>query len=235
MGRSIIFAVLAALALGVYAGGPGILALLAYERSPILRGEVWRLFTTYVVHAGIGHLLWNLAATGLVWLAVGRAFHARTWLAAAVAVALGSSLGVLLLQPEVRVMTGLSGLLHGLLAAGAVAEVRRGERFAGIFLAVLAAKIAWEQFVGPTPFSAVSAERVAVGAHAYGALSGLLAGLALPVAVRPLPPAPSGHRRRRYRQDDEPEGENAPRSGWSRRKRARITSGQSSGKTMIAI
>jgi rhomboid family GlyGly-CTERM serine protease len=197
--RSILFAALAALAVGVHAGGPRFFALLAYERSAILEGEAWRLLTTYLVHAGIGHLLWNVAATGIVWAAVVRGLSARMWLSAALAVALGSSLGVLLLQPEVRVMAGLSGLLHGLLAAGAAAEVRRGERLAWVFLGLLAAKIAWEQLAGPMPLGAATVgERIAVGAHACGALAGLLAGLALPVsdsasADRPSPPpAPPG-------------------------------------------
>jgi rhomboid family GlyGly-CTERM serine protease len=191
---SIFFAALGALAVGVYTGGPRYFARLAYQRSSILDGEVWRLLTTYLVHGGLGHLLWNLAATGLVWVSVARALGARMWLAAALAVGIGSSLGVLLFQPEVRVMAGLSGLLHGLLAAGAAAEVRRGERFAWVFLGVLAAKIAWELIAGPAPLGAVGVgERVAVGAHAGGALAGLLAGLTLPFADaanagRPSPP-----------------------------------------------
>jgi rhomboid family GlyGly-CTERM serine protease len=197
--RPILFAALAALAVGVHAGGPRVFALLAYERSSILDGEVWRLLTTYLVHAGLGHLLWNVSATAVVALAVARALSARRWLAAALVVALGSSLGVLLLQPGVRAMAGLSGLLHGLLAAGAAAEVRRGERLAWVFLGLLAAKIAWELLAGPTSLGAATVgERVAVGAHACGALAGLLAGLTLPVsasasAERPSPPpAPPG-------------------------------------------
>ena len=193
IGRSIVFAALAALAVGLYAAGPRFLGLLAYDRSSILRGEVWRLLTTYVVHAGLGHLLWNLAATGVVWVSVGRALRAGTWLAATLGVALGSSLAVLVLQPEVRVMAGLSGLLHGLLAAGATADIRRGDRWTGLLLALLAAKIAWEQLVGPSLLGGpVPGDRVAVGAHAFGALAGLLAGLALPV---PASPAATGGER----------------------------------------
>jgi rhomboid family GlyGly-CTERM serine protease len=186
IGRSIVFAALVALAAGFHAAGPSFLARLAYERPSILRGEVWRLLTTYLVHAGLGHLLWNLAATGVVWVSVGRAFRAGMWLAATIAVALGSSLAVLLLQPEVRAMAGLSALLHGLLAAGASAEIRRGERLAGVLLALLAAKIAWEQLAGVPPLGGpVPGDRVAVGAHAFGALAGVLSGLALPVAANP--------------------------------------------------
>jgi rhomboid family GlyGly-CTERM serine protease len=172
------FAALSVLAIGAYAGGPRLFTRLAYDRFAILHGEVWRLLTTYLVHAGLGHLVWNLAATGIVWVAVARALRARAWLAVALCVGLGSSVGVLLLRPEVRVMAGLSGLLHGLFAAGAAVELRRGERLAGLLLMVLAAKIAWEQLVGPTLFGgAVLSDRIAIHAHAYGAAAGLLAGL----------------------------------------------------------
>jgi rhomboid family GlyGly-CTERM serine protease len=192
--RHILFPVLAALAMAFHAGGPRFFVLLCYRRSSILGGEVWRLLTTYLVHAGGDHLLWNVAATGVVWLAVGRALTAGAWLAAALAVAVGSSAGVLLLQPDLRVMAGLSALLHGLLAAGAVAGVRRGERLGFVLLGVLAVKVAWEQLAGPTPHAVLRGE-VAVGAHALGALCGLLAGLALPVEARPAPQttAASGH------------------------------------------
>jgi rhomboid family GlyGly-CTERM serine protease len=184
VGRSIVFVALAGLAVGLHAAGPRFLARLAYDRSSILRGEVWRLLTTYLVHAGLGHLLWNLVATGVVWVSVARAFGAGMWLAATLLVALGSSLAVLLLQPEVRAMAGLSALLHGLLAAGATAEIRRGERLAGVLLALLGAKIVWEQLAGPPALGGpIPSDRVAIGAHAFGALAGLLAGLALPAAA----------------------------------------------------
>lgn len=193
--RHVFFLGLAILALALAAAGPRALALLAYERSSILHGQVWRLLTTHVVHANTRHLLWNLAATALVWLAVAPALPARAWLVAGLAAAIGSSAGVLLLQPEVRLMAGLSGLLHGLLAAGAMADVRRGERLGGVFLGLLVVKIAWEQLAGPSPVSrAALGGDIAVGAHACGALAGLVAGLAQAVETGPRSSAstPSG-------------------------------------------
>ena len=179
------------LAAGLYAGGPRLLAFLVYERSAVLRGEVWRLLTASLVHAGLGHLAWNLAATALVGMAVGPALRARVWLGLSVWVMLASSLGVLLLRPEVRVMAGLSALLHGLLAAGATAQVRRGERWAWLFLGVLAAKVAWEQLLGPAPLGVIAGSgRLAVDAHAYAAASGLLAGLMLSAPGHREPPGP---------------------------------------------
>jgi rhomboid family GlyGly-CTERM serine protease len=187
---SYFFAALGALAVGIHAGGPRLFALLAYDRSSILRGEVWRLLTTYLVHAGIGHLVWNLGGTVIVCVAVAPALRARVWLAVGLWVGLAASVGVLVLRPEVRVMAGLSALLHGLLAAGATVELRRGERLAGLLLVVLAAKVAWEQLAGATLFGLAPPERIAIHAHAYGAVAGLFAGLVLPRSAAPAGCAP---------------------------------------------
>jgi rhomboid family GlyGly-CTERM serine protease len=176
----LLFTLLAGLGVALAAAGPRVFVALVYQRDAILRGQVWRPLTCHFVHAGPAHLVWNLAGTALVALALGPALRVRGWLLAGLAAAGGSSLGVLLLQPEVRVMAGLSALLHGLLAAGAAAEVRRGERLGWAFLIVLAVKVAWEQISGPTPLTrAALGGGIATGAHAFGALAGLLAGLAL--------------------------------------------------------
>jgi rhomboid family GlyGly-CTERM serine protease len=174
------FLALGALAVVCSTGGPRLFVLLVYQRGAILHGQVWRLLTCHLVHAGPAHLLWNLVGTALVGLALGHALRVKEWLAASVTVALGSSLGVLILQPDVRVVSGLSALLHGLLAAGAAAEARRGERVGWVFLIVLAVKVAWEQITGPTALTrAVLGGGIAVGAHAFGGLAGVLAGVAL--------------------------------------------------------
>jgi rhomboid family GlyGly-CTERM serine protease len=176
--RGLFFVVLAGLSVALFAGGPRLFAVLAYQRSAILRGSVWQLVTAHFIHANATHLLWNLAGTLVVGLAVANALSIRRWLIAAAIVALGSSGGVLLLQPEVRVMAGLSGLLHGLLAAGAVAQVRRGQRIGWLLLALVTLKVAWEQLVGPTAITqALLGNEIAAGAHACGALTGVLAGL----------------------------------------------------------
>lgn len=170
------------LAAAAFAGGPRVALALVYERSAILGGQWWRLLTGHFVHASLAHLGWDLAAALLIGLAVAPALRAGPWVIVVLAVAVASSAGVLLLQPQVHAMAGLSGLLHGLLAAGAVAQVRRRQRVGGVFLALLAAKIAWEQLAGPSPLVAGAlGGRIAVGAHALGAAAGLLAGLVVPL------------------------------------------------------
>jgi hypothetical protein len=48
--------------------------------------------------------------------------------------------------------------------------------------------VAWEQISGPTALTRTAlGGEIAVGAHAFGALAGLVAGLVLPVQARPAP------------------------------------------------
>lgn len=191
--RNTFFAALAVLAAGVQAAGPSAFALLVYSRPAVAQGELWRLVTGHLVHAGAAHLFWNLAGLALVWTALGPRLGAGAWLATAAATAVGSSAGIFVLHPEIRVMAGLSGVLHGLMAAGAVAAIRGGRPMAWLLLAVLAGKVAWEMATGVAagPGATLSAP-VAFPAHLWGAVLGALAGLAL--ARRPrdgTQPAPA--------------------------------------------
>ena len=70
---------------------------------------------------------------------------------------------------------GLSGVLHGALAAGAIGWWRHESRPLALALtAVLVGKLAWEQWHGALPLSGDMP--VVVDAHLYGAIGGALAG-----------------------------------------------------------
>jgi rhomboid family GlyGly-CTERM serine protease len=151
---------------------------LAYSRQAILHGEVWRLLTGHLVHLSPLHLFWNLGGLVIAWIAFGPRLSGPRWLLAALLSGLGAGLGVLFFEPRVHLMVGLSGLLHGLMAAGAVAAIRSGEGLGWLLLGILAVKVAWEQLFGPTAATqAALGGAIAIGAHLYGSLAGALAGL----------------------------------------------------------
>ena len=84
---------------------------------------------------------------------------------------------------------GLSGLLHGLLAAGVVAGLGPRRREPQILAVILAAKIAYEQLAGPLPGSeSTTGGTVIVAAHAYGAIAGALCAGILRIRVRDRAP-----------------------------------------------
>ena len=172
----VFFAALGGIALTLALAGPRALVALAYRRDAILlRGEAWRLLTTHLVHMDARHLAWNLAGLALPWLVFARRLPALGWTAVAAAAGLAASLGMLFLHADVRAMAGLSAVVHGLMAAGAVVEVRRGQRAAWLFLAALGAKLAWEQLGGATAAGRFLGGGVAVDAHLYAAMAGALA------------------------------------------------------------
>lgn len=169
-----------------YAGAEAAREALRYQRAAVLaEGEIWRLLTGHLVHLGPSHLWLNLAALGVGWLLCGGAYSMGRWALLALACGLGISLAFLLFEPRLDWYVGQSGVLHGLLAAGALAWILRREPGGWPLLLLLASKLAWEQWSGPLPLSAESAGGpVVVDAHLYGALAGLAAGAALRAPAR---------------------------------------------------
>lgn len=167
--------VAAALVLLWFAGDP-VLASLRYERSAIGHGELWRLLTGNLVHANGRHLLLNLAGLGLVAMLFPGEYSPRQWLAIGVACMVAVAAGLWWGNPEVEWYVGLSGVLHGLLAAGAVAWWRSRLRWLAVWLmGILVAKLLGEHWFGAFDWSGDLA--VIVDAHLYGAVGGTLAGI----------------------------------------------------------
>ncbi len=169
-----------ALALVVLAGAawPGLTEAWLYDRQAVAEGQWWRLWTASLVHLTWGHALLNLGGLLLVWFLFGPRLPQRAW---CLAWFLSSAVvgGVLFWQlPEVGRYVGLSGALHGLFAAGALAELAWDRRWGLVFLAFLVGKLTYEQLLGPLPGSEAGAGGpVLVEAHLYGALGGLPVGL----------------------------------------------------------
>ncbi|MEE4301463.1 MAG: rhombosortase [Pseudomonadales bacterium] len=139
--------------------------------------EPWRLLLGHFVHHSWPHLLMNTAALGL-WFALWRETPASR-LAALLFVALGTGAAVALVS-ERSFVVGLSGLLHGLFAASAVAAWRAPtERiFSGLVLLAIVAKLVAEQLLGPSAgTAALIGLPVATEAHVCGAVVGVGYGL----------------------------------------------------------
>ena len=172
-------AAILALSIGIEVGGEPLRLLLRYERGAILdEGQVWRLVSGHLAHLGWRHLLLNGAGLILVWLLTGTGMTAGRWIAATVVTIAGIDLGFLLLEPELGWYVGLSGLLHGLLAAGLVAGFAARPVESVLIGAGLLAKVVYEQMAGPMPGSAQAAGGdVVVSAHFYGTLAGIPGGL----------------------------------------------------------
>jgi rhomboid family GlyGly-CTERM serine protease len=170
--------VLCALTL-LLAGDPG-REWLRFDRAGIAAGEVWRLLTGHLVHLGVSHTLLNLAGLILVWFLVGRAYVWQQWLWVMAGSIAAIDLGLWFGAPSLEWYVGLSGLLHGMLAAGIVAGLAGRSAETLLLAVVVAGKLAWEQFAGPLPGSeTTSGGAVIVDAHLYGVIGGTLVALVL--------------------------------------------------------
>lgn len=161
-------------------GDEGARAWLRFDRSGIAAGEWWRLATGHIVHLGPSHTLLNVAALVLLWWLVGAGLSVAGWLVVVASSVAFIDAGLWLLDPRLSWYVGLSGLLHGLFAAGLAARYRAVPRESLVLGALLAVKIVFEQLVGPLPGSEASTGgAVVVNAHLYGTIGGLLAGVLL--------------------------------------------------------
>lgn len=145
----------------------------------MLDGEVWRLVTGHFAHLGWRHLALNLAGLALMWALFYRDFTVRQWLLILAGSMLAIDAAFLLIERQIAWYVGLSGVLHGVMAAGTLAHLRRGEKSAWILVPFLIGKLAWEQTQGAMPYSRDAGGAVVVDAHLYGALGALLVALCL--------------------------------------------------------
>jgi len=150
--------------------GDGAQALLRYERGALAGGEWWRLLTAHLVHLDLRHALLNAAGLALVWALFARDYSPKAWLAILLGAIAAIDAGLWLGDSTVEWYVGSSGMLHGAMAAGALARIRLGERDGWLLAALLAAKLLYEQAIGALPFS--GRDPVVVDAHLYGVLGG---------------------------------------------------------------
>jgi rhomboid family GlyGly-CTERM serine protease len=163
------------LLVGLQALGEDGRAWLRLERDGLGEGQLWRLLSGHLVHLGWRHLALNLAGLVLMWALFAREYGWGRWLVILATSAAAVDAGLYWRVPDLRWYVGLSGVLHGVLAAGALAYCRRGEAAGWVVLVFLAAKLIWEQWAGALPASeAAAGGAVIVDAHLFGALGAVV-------------------------------------------------------------
>lgn len=150
-----------------------------YDRAALAAGEYWRLLSGHLVHLGWGHLWPNLAALLVIGLLLEGTLRNADWLLTAFVAGGAIDGGLFFLDPGVQWYVGLSGVLHGFVAAGALELLLRRQALGAVLGLGLGAKLVFEQTVGPLPLTAGAVGGpVIVAAHLYGAAGGLAAGAA---------------------------------------------------------
>lgn len=141
--------------------------------------EIWRLVTGHLIHVSWSHLALNLVALLLLWFLFEGAFHATSWVALTCICMVTINIGLIGFSPDVTWYAGLSGILHGLVVAGAIVNWQRfGHLSAALLLGILV-KLLIEQYAGVSSgLEQFIGARVIVDSHLYGALGGFCFGSA---------------------------------------------------------
>lgn len=156
--------------------------VLEFNRQLIEQGQVWRLLTSQYVHANWPHLALNCAGIILIWALHAEHTKPTQYALHTLFLAAWCGVGIYYFCPDIRIYTGLSALLHGVIVWGAIKDIEAGMKtglllFIGIWL-----KIGYEQFHGPSAeVGKLIASRVAIDAHLIGAIGGIV--LALPLFI----------------------------------------------------
>lgn len=170
--RRVPWATLLLAAAAVLALWPAAQPSLVFDRTAILHGEIWRLYSGNLTHFGVNHLAWNLAVLLVAgsWVERLRPWRAGGFLLTAPAVI---GLALLLFRPGLEFYAGLSGVTTGavvLLALMQGSEPGIG-RWLGVGLLLLVAiKLAAEWVGGGAVFAhfAGTSVRVEPAAHLAG-------------------------------------------------------------------
>ena len=165
-----LLAVIALLA-GLELGGDVWRDALSYDRAALASGQWWRLISAHFVHLDAQHMLLNSLGVVLMWALFARDYSPLRWLAIYLFSSLTISAGLWVLNPEVPWYVGCSGALHGVLAAGTLAHLRRRDLDSWILAIIVVAKLTYEQLAGAMPFAGDA--HTIVDAHFYGAIGGL--------------------------------------------------------------
>jgi rhomboid family GlyGly-CTERM serine protease len=165
-----LLAVCALLLLPVLAGEAGREAM-RYERTALAAGEWWRLVSAHIVHLDFDHAVLNSLGLVLMWALFARDYRPHQWLVIVLGAMAAIDAGLWLRDSTVVWYVGSSGALHGVMAAGTLAHLRRRDLDGWILAAFIVVKLAYEQSAGALPFSESHAG-VVVDAHLFGALGG---------------------------------------------------------------
>lgn len=159
-------------------------AALSYQRAALAEGQWWRLLSAHFVHLDFEHAALNAMGLVLMWALFARDYPPVRWLAIYLGSALAVSTGLWIVSPEVDWYVGASGALHGVMTAGTLAHLRRGDLDGWILAVFIVVKLGYEQFAGALPFA--GSPDTIVDAHLYGAIGGVVLAL---LFGRPRQPA----------------------------------------------
>ena len=160
--------------------------LLVYQRSLVTQGEIWRVFSGHFFHTNGFHFLLNAAAVIMLWALHGHFYTIKSYLIVFMVSAIICSIGIHWFSLDIEQYVGLSGVLHGIFIWGAIEDIKAKERTGYLLLLGVILKIAHEQYYGASEdVSDLIGANVAINAHLWGAIGGVIAVIILIIIKSP--------------------------------------------------
>ena len=150
-----------------------------YHRQLITQGEFWRLLSGHLLHTNGYHLLLNLAVLLMLLALHNRFYTIKNYTFLFLFCSLFTSIGIYFFDSTLIKYVGLSGVLHGIFVFGALMDINAKDKTGYLLLLGILIKITHEQLYGASAeVSNLIAANVAINAHLWGALGGLIFSLA---------------------------------------------------------
>jgi rhomboid family GlyGly-CTERM serine protease len=160
-------------------------SVLAFHREQAFTTGGWQWLSAHFMHNNFMHYLFNMVGLVLLWLLHGEYTNYKSFCFNFLFISLGVSLCIYLFSPNILWYVGMSGVLHGIFSWGVVVDIYYKRKTAYLLLIGLLIKLADEQWYGSSNLMAdLIGVGVAVNAHLYGAIFGLISGLFAILALK---------------------------------------------------
>ncbi|CAI3800408.1 rhombosortase [Rheinheimera sp. MM224] len=160
-------------------------SVLEYNRAQ--PEQIWRALTGHLLHSNHWHLVMNLGALLLMLMLHQLYYSVKSFAFLLLAGCIGISLLLFLFSPDIHIYVGLSGWLHCFITVGALLDIKHKIQSGWLILLGVIAKVTYEQWQGPdAELAALIDANVAIDAHLYGVICGLLLGFVFVISAKPL-------------------------------------------------
>lgn len=153
---------------------PWVNSALDFDRAAIASGQWWRLVSCNLVHLSVNHMLLNVSAFVLATILFKPYVSARNWYLNLGLSFFAVGLGILIFDEEVSNYVGLSGALYGVLAFGALTNLRRQALMSVVVYIYIIHRV-WVQHSPDFDVSSMKdfiGGNVIVSSHLYGLVTG---------------------------------------------------------------
>ena len=153
-------------------------SVLPFIRSEATSGSWWQWISGHFMHSNFIHYFMNMIGLGLLWMLHGEYASVKSFTLNYLIIAFGVSLGIYFFSPQLMWYVGMSAVLHGLFAWGVVIDIYFKRKTGYLLLLGLIIKLCDEHLFSSSSYMADLIEvDVAVDAHLFGAVIGLILGI----------------------------------------------------------